>query len=341
MNPQKQKETYTGPISVNSKGFGFFTILESEKGPERTLEVQPENLARAFPGDIVEVQPTGQKVRDREQGKVLKVINRNKTQFVGVVQKENGAAYVVPDDKRVYVDIFLSAQDQTAAEPGDKVLVEITDWEAANLQGTIRKVIGKKGENNAEMESIVLERGFRVEFEPQVEEAAHEQLELYKKNFETEIKNRRDMRGTTTMTIDPADAKDFDDAISYADLGGGMYEIGVHIADVSHFVTPGSILDREAEKRGLSVYLVDRTIPMLPEILSNDLCSLNPHEDKFTFSAVFKLDDKAEIHDVWFGRTVIHSDQRFTYENAQEVLDGKKEGPFRAEIGRASCRERV
>jgi ribonuclease R len=349
MNPNKQTETFVGPISVSSKGVGYFDIPEEGNLPERTLEVQPENLLRAFPGDIVEVQATGQKVRDpkpghgpgratrpgefsRDQGKVVKIVTRHKTQFVGVVRVQDGETFVVPDDKRAYVDIFIGPEDSAKAEPGDKVLVEITDWDAKNLQGAVLKVIGKKGENNAEMESIVLERGFRVEFPPEVEREAAELLRTYKDHFEEDVAARRDMRTSTTMTIDPADAKDFDDAISFSDLGSGMYEIGVHIADVSHFVTPGTALDRESEKRGLSVYLVDRTIPMLPEILSNDLCSLNPHEDKYTFSAVFKMDDQAEIHDVWFGRTVIHSDKRFSYEEAQEVLDNKKDGPYQKEL---------
>jgi ribonuclease R len=208
--------------------------------------------------------------------------------------------------------------------------VKIIDWNT--LSGEIVKVIGAKGENNTEMEAIVLERGFRVEFPPQVEREAEKIKNEYKNHFNDELKNRRDMRGTPTMTIDPADAKDFDDAISYVDNGDGTYEIGVHIADVSHFVTPGTDLDAEAEKRGTSVYLVDRTIPMLPEILSNDLCSINPNEDKYTFSAVFKLDDSGKVLEEWFGRTVIHSDKRFTYEEAMDVIDGKKDGPFQREL---------
>ncbi len=326
-------ETFVGPISINTKGIGFFVIpseVKQSKAEEKTLEIQPENVCRAFPGDIVEVSALGTKIRDRDQGKVIKIVKRNKEEFVGVVEKHDGKTFVVPDDKRVYVDIFMT--ESVAITEGDKVLVKIADWQTSPLQGELVKVIGKKGENNAEMESIVLEKGFRIEFPQAVEDEAHRLKAEYQATMAEEIKNRRDMRGTTTMTIDPVDAKDFDDAISFVDLGDGMFEIGVHIADVSHFVTPGSVLDAEAEKRGLSVYLVDRTIPMLPEVLSNDLCSLNPHEDKLTFSAVFKMNAEGVVSDEWFGRTVIHSDRRFTYEDAQEVIDGKQDGPYQNEL---------
>ncbi|KND48209.1 MAG: ribonuclease R [Parcubacteria bacterium C7867-006] len=323
-----KSEPLIGPISINTKGVGFFDPNPEIKDRANSIEIQPENINRAFHGDTVEIVLLGKKIKNREQGKVEKIIKRAKDEFVGVIDSTNGKTYIVPDDKRMYVDIFL---DNNENIPNDtKVLVKIIDWDT--LKGEIIKVIGKKGENNAEMESIVLEKGFRVEFPPSVEAEAEKIHSTYKETFEAEIKNRRDMRGVTTMTIDPADAKDFDDAISFQDLGDGTYEIGVHIADVSHFVTPGSELDRESEKRGLSVYLVDRTIPMLPEVLSNDLCSLNPNEDKFTFSAVFKLNTDGKVLDEWFGRTVIHSDRRFTYEDAQEVIDGKQDGPYQNEL---------
>lgn len=317
-------ETFTGPISINTKGVGFFDIEERED----SIEIQPQYVNRAFHGDIVEVTLTGEKIRNREQGKVVKIIKRAKMEFVGVVEKKEGKTYIIPDDKRLYVDIFLPAD--SVAPVGDKVLVRIIDWD--NLQGEIIKIIGKKGENNTEMESIVLEKGFRIEFPTQAEEEAEKIKKEYKNHFETEIKNRRDLRSVITMTIDPADAKDFDDAISFNPLGNNKYEIGIHIADVSYFVTPESYLDRESEKRGLSVYLVDRTIPMLPEVLSNDLCSLNPDEDKFTFSAIFTMTGEGEVLEEWFGRTVIHSDKRFSYEDAQNVIDGKKEGPHQKEL---------
>ena len=326
-----EKGSLVGAISINTKGVGFFDIdLPDGKagGRENSIEIQPQNINRAFHGDTVEISLTGEKIKNREQGKVEKIIKRAKTEFVGVVEKNDGKTYIIPDDKRLYVDIFLSPTEKV--EAGMKVLVKITDWD--NLRGEIIKIIGKKGENNTEMESIVLEKGFRIEFPESVEHEAEKIKREYKNHFEEEAKNRRDMRGVTTMTIDPVDAKDFDDAISFVDLGENKYEIGVHIADVSHFVTPGTELDRESEKRGLSVYLVDRTIPMLPEVLSNDLCSLNPNEDKFTFSAIFKMTDEGEVLEEWFGRTIIHSDRRFSYEDAQEVIDGKQSGPFQSEL---------
>lgn len=321
-------KTFEGPISINSKGVGFFDPNPENKDKAESIEIQPENVNRALPGDIVVISLLGKKIKNREQGKVEKIVKRNKEEFVGVIEMHDGKVFVIPDDKRIYVDIFLTS-DEDVTE-GQKVLVKIVDWD--NLSGELIKVIGKKGENNTEMESIVLERGFRVEFPPKVEQEAEKIKSEYKQHFEEELKNRKDMRDTTTMTIDPADAKDFDDAISFKELGDDTYEIGVHIADVSHFVTPGSDLDKEAEKRGLSVYLVDRTIPMLPEILSNDLCSLNPNEDKYTFSAVFRMTGEGKILDEWFGRTVIHSDRRFTYEDAQKVINGEMDGPFQKEL---------
>lgn len=325
-------KTFEGPISINSKGVGFFDPIPKENGKKQdrtqSIEIQPENVNRALPGDTVLISLLGQKIKNREQGKVEKIIKRAREEFVGVVEIHGGKTFVVPDDKRMYVDIFLP--ESSGANEGDKVLVKMADW--STLSGEIVKVIGAKGENNTEMEAIVLERGFRVEFPPEVEREAKKVKDEYEKGFEAEIKNRRDMRKTPTMTIDPDTAKDFDDAISFVENGDGTYEVGVHIADVSYFVTPGTALDVESEKRGLSVYLVDRTIPMLPEILSNELCSINPNEDKYTFSAVFKLDENGKVLEEWFGRTVIHSDRRFTYEDAMEVIEGKQDGPFQKEL---------
>jgi len=351
----------TGPISVNSKGVGFFDLpgvdgrpaSSQSKSERESLEIQPENLNRAFAGDVVEVRATGKKVRDRLQAEVVRIVSRAKTEFVGTVQKNGEMIYIVPDDKRMYLDILIEdnsprvplggtkgnsrGMEASKIEIGTKVLVEITDWGdekkgLKNLRGKIVETIGKAGENNTEMNAIVLEKGFRVDFPADVLAEAEKIKNEYKKYFDEEIRNRRDMRDTLTMTIDPADAKDFDDAISFRALPDETFEIGVHIADVSHFVRPNTVLDHEAQKRGLSVYLVDRTIPMLPEILSNDLCSLNPNEDKFTFSAVFKIDKNARVLDKWFGRTVIHSDKRFSYEDANDVITGGKDGPCQVEL---------
>ena len=331
------KEVFIGPISINTKGVGFFDREPEKKDRENSVEIQPENINRAFHGDIVEIELTGEKIKNREQGKVIKIITRARDEFVGTVSRtvlDTGEekVFVVPDDKRLYVDIFLSAIHQSVGEVSedDKVLVKIKKWDT--LEGEVIKVIGKAGENNTEMEAIVLEKGFRIEFPAEVEREAEKIRGAYKATATTEIAKRRDMRNVTTMTIDPFDAKDFDDAISFVDLGNNTFEIGVHIADVSYFVTPNTPLDHESEKRGLSVYLVDRTIPMLPEILSNDLCSLNANEDKFTFSAVFKMDNQGKVLDEWFGRTVIHSDKRFTYEEANDVIIGKQTGPHKIEL---------
>ena len=324
------KKIFSGTISINTKGIGFFDIPETEN----TLEIQSHNLARAFNGDSVEVEETGEKIKNRDQGKVTKLVSRVKNEFVGTVHKNGSVAFLIPDDKKMYMDIFLDSKTTTKVQNNTKVLVEIIDWKETekNPRGKVIKVIGAAGENNTEMESIVLEKGFKVEFPKGVKDEAEKIKKVYKNHFNDELKDRRDMRDSITMTIDPADAKDFDDAISFKDLGNGLFEIGVHIADVSYFVTPGTQLDIEAEKRGLSVYLVDRTIPMLPEVLSNDLCSLNPDENKYTFSAVFIIDENANIKEKWFGRTIIHSNRRFTYEDAQAVIDGKTDGPYQKEL---------
>ena len=360
---KKTEKVLTGPISVNSKGVGFFDLLDEngkvieKNGQRQSLEIQPENLRRAFAGDVVEVRATGRMAWNKPQAEVLRVVSRAKTEFVGTVQKHGEMTYIVPDDKRMYLDIVVdensndSFGDKNSAKTpkiGEKVLVEISDWgdkkdangNFGNPHGKIIERIGKAGENNTEMNAIVLEKGFRVDFPTSVLSEAEKIKNEYKKYFDAEIKNRRDMRDVLTMTIDPADAKDFDDAISFQELADGTFEIGVHIADVSYFVIPGTALDVEAQKRGLSVYLVDRTIPMLPEVLSNDLCSLNPHEDKFTFSAVFKIDSQARILDKWFGRAVIHSDKRFTYEEAQKVIDeaSKNYGEWKSSEGASQAR---
>ena len=323
----KKTEILTGPISISGKGIGYFNI-EPEKGHDgESWEIQKEFLNHAFPGDTVEVRKRPELFYGRVQAEVVKIITRAKMEFVGLLEKDPSGksddSYVVPDDRRMYIDIKVSADKEM--EAGIKVLVKITDWskDSETPLGEILEVIGKAGENDTEMRAIALEKGFRSKFPEEVEKEA-KKIKIEESDFKKiaeQIKLRRDMRNTTTFTIDPADAKDFDDALSIKELDNGNYEIGIHIADVSHFVRPGTALETEAKKRTLSVYLVDRTIPMLPEILSNDLCSLNPNEDKYTFSAVFEIDMDAKIHSKWFGRTVIHSNKRFAYENAQETLD--------------------
>ena len=309
-------------IRVTGKGVGYFTPPEDPQADD--FEVQPENLATALNRDTVKIEILGRELKGRKQAKVIEIVERHKTAFVGTLD----GSFVVPDDKRVYRDIFVETND---AKDGDKVQVRITEWTDANKspKGEIIRIIGRAGEHNTEMVGIVLESGFEIDFPAEVEKEADAWKEKY--NKEDKLKDRKDFRETLTFTIDPADAKDFDDAISFKKLDGGNFEIGVHIADVSHFVRPKTALNKEAEKRGTSIYLVDRTIPMLPEVLSNNLCSLNPNEPKYAFSAVFVMDKNAKIKERWFGKTLIESDKRFTYEEAQEILD-KKAGLFYPEL---------
>jgi ribonuclease R len=314
----------TGTIKTIRKAIGF---VEDPSDLENDIAVESDKLNCALNGDTVEVVILSDK-KDEKLGKVVKIVDRKRTTFVGTVEERNGKFGVVPDDKKLYIDFMLSPGEAAKVEAGDKVQLALGEWTdpMGNPEGVIIKVIGKKGENNAEMESIVLEKGFEYDYPAAVEKEAHEIEKNKDKIIQEELPKRRDVRDTLTFTIDPFDAKDFDDAISFKELGDGKYEIGVHIADVSHYVTEGSALDKEALKRGTSIYLVDRTIPMLPEVLSNDVCSLNPHEDKLSFSAIFIVNDKAEVLERWFGRTVMNSDHRFTYETAQESIDSKK-GP--------------
>ena len=312
----------TGIISLNSKGVGFIsTDLFKED-----IEIQTTSLNTAMNKDEVEVLVLSTLSRQkRRMGEVVKVIKRAKESFVGILEKENGEFFLVPDDKKMYVDILIHKSHSKDAVGGEKVLAKIIKWDDPKKtpEGEVIKILGKKGDHNVEMESIVFEKGFDIEFPREVEKEAGEIEAEEKIISENEISKRRDFRDTLTFTIDPVDAKDFDDAISLKKLGDDKYEIGVHIADVSHYVREGTAMNTEARKRGFSVYLVDRTIPMLPEILSNDICSLNPMEEKLSFSAVFIMDGNGNISERWFGKTVIKSNKRFSYEEAQETLDAK------------------
>ncbi|KND49062.1 MAG: ribonuclease R [Parcubacteria bacterium C7867-005] len=316
-----------GTIKVTGKGVGYFTKPDLETD----YEIQPENLLTALNGDHVRIEVLEHEVYGRKQAKILEILERKKMDFVGVLEKSTGGFFLVPDDKRMYRDIFIPEANNIGANEGDKVQAHIINWvdRSKSPEGKVLRIIGKKGEHNAEMLGIVYESGFEIDFPTAVEAEATAWVEKYKN--EDHLKDRRDFRETTTFTIDPADAKDFDDAISFKKLDNGDFEVGIHIADVSHFVTPNSALDKEAIKRATSIYLVDRTIPMLPEVLSNDLCSLNANEPKYAFSAVFIIDKEARVKERWFGKSLIISDKRFTYEEAQEVLD-KKEGVLAEEL---------
>jgi ribonuclease R len=321
-------ENLTGTITTTGKGLGF--VNNENKPLDEDILIDTGFLNTALNGDTVEVALHAPVRGERQTGEVVRVISRAKNLFVGILEIGKTRAFVIPDDRRVYTDIFVPLQKLQNAKHGDKVQVKLLAWTdpKKNPEGEVVRVLGRKGDHNVEMESIVLEKGFDTRFPAAVEKDA-EKIEREEKTITAEeIAKRRDFRDTLTFTIDPFDAKDFDDAISFKRLGtkNGVeqFEIGVHIADVSHYVREGTALDDEALRRGCSIYLVDRTIPMLPEILSNDVCSLNPHEDKLTFSAVFVVDQNAKVHERWFGKTVINSNHRFTYETAQEAIDTGK-----------------
>ncbi len=308
----------TGRMSITSKGIGYV------KNPEfsEDVEIQNQFLNTALNGDEVEISLHAKVADKRQNGEVLRIITRAKTGFVGVIEREKGVTFLVPDDKKMYIDIRIPEGKGMGAKDGQKAFAVITNWDDPKKgpEGEVKQIIGEKGDNNAEMLSIVLEKGFDTDFPDEVVAEAHEIEKNERIIPDDEVAKRRDMRGTFTSTIDPADAKDFDDALSLKELPNGNFEVGIHIADVSHYVREGSALDAEALKRGCSIYLVDRTIPMLPHVLSNDVCSLNPNEDKLTFSAVFEMSPNGEILERWFGRTVINSDKRFTYEEAQGII---------------------
>ena len=315
---------------VNAR-FAFIILDSTEKKID--VWVKTEDLNGAVDGDKVKVhiynKKTGQE-GSRPEGEVVEIVKRKRTEFVGKVQLSNRFAFVIPDSKKVHFDIFIHIEKLNGAQNGDKVIARIDEWHKRdkNPVGEVVTVLGKAGENNTEMHAILLEYGLPSDFPKEIEEEA---AAIPTEITAEEIAKRRDFRSVTTFTIDPIDAKDFDDALSIQKLPNGNWEIGVHIADVTHYVTPGTRLEEEAYYRGTSVYLVDRCVPMLPEVLSNNLCSLRPNEDKLTFSAVFEINDQAEVQKEWFGRTVIHSDRRFSYEEVQEIIEAK-EGEYYEEI---------
>ena len=319
-------------MRVSMKGMGYVEIPPvagesiKRKRDRESVEIDQAFLKTGMNGDKVQVLLHSKKFDKPQTGEVTTIIARAKMEYVGVVEVENNFNFLVPDDKRLYKDILIADDKLAGAKVGDKVLVKIIKWDDPKKEpiGEVLEVIGKPGEHDVEMRAIVLDRGFRPPFKPEVEAEALALKTNAEVDLVSEAKVRKDFRQTLTFTIDPADAKDFDDAISFKDLGSGKYEIGVHIADVSHYLQAGSKLDEEARHRATSIYLVDRTIPMLPEILSNDLCSLRPNEDKLTYSAVFVIDQNGQISDQWFGHTIIHSARRFTYEEVQKILDDKQ-----------------
>jgi len=329
---EPQNKVLSGVLSVNARGTGYLKSVDKEK---EDIEIQNNNLNTALNGDTVSVVILPTQKNKRVSGKVLSIEKRVKKTFAGILEKENENYFLLPDDKKMYTDILVSKESviKTGAKINQKVLVKIIHWEKKSPlpKGEVIQVLGQAGEHNTEMESILYEKGFEIDFPEQVEAEAKKLEKTEKPIPQTEISVRKDFRNTVTFTIDPKDAKDFDDAISIKFLANGNFEIGVHIADVSHYVKEKTHLDTEAIKREFSVYLVDRTIPMLPEVLSNDICSLNPGEEKLTFSAVFEINKHAKILSRWFGKTIIQSNKRFTYESAQETLTSNK-GEFYKEL---------
>ena len=313
---------YIGTLDVNSRGNGYVVV----EGLEQDIFVASNFLNKALHGDRVEVYVFPRfRNRNKMEGEVTKIIERKKQRFVGTVQLHKNFAFVVPTDPRMYTDFFVQKDKLGGAQDGDRVIVRIDDWKDHHDSpiGVVEQVLGIPGHQTTEMHSILAEYGLPYTY-PEEVEAFAKALDLSIKG--EEISHRRDMRDTLTFTIDPRDAKDFDDALSFKLLDNGNYEIGVHIADVSHYVKEGTILDEEAYNRATSVYLVDRVVPMLPEVLCNFACSLRPDEDKYTFSAVFEMNQRAEVLNVWLGRTATHSSFRFAYEEAQSVIEEAKVG---------------
>ena len=313
-------EYYEGYIDMTSRKTGYFVCDELEDD----VFVPFINLNHALDGDKVKAYIYNRRSSRRPEAEVLEILERAKEEFVGVIDVQKNFAFVTTANAKMYTDIFIPKNKIGEAEHGDVVLVKMEDWpkKADSPFGSVIKVLGKPGEHNTEIHAILAEYGLPYDFPIEVETFANK---IDTSITEEEIKKRRDMRDVLTFTIDPKDAKDFDDALSFQVLENGNYEIGVHIADVSHYLKEGTILDDEAYNRATSVYLVDRVVPMLPEVLSNFACSLRPHEEKYTFSAIFQLNNKAEVIDSWFGRTVIYSDQRFAYEEAQSIIETKSD----------------
>lgn len=313
------KNFMVGRVQINRSGTAF---VISENDLAEDVFVAEANLSNALHNDLVKVLVFPARNKRSPEGEVVEVIERSKKQLVGTIQISKGIAYFIPDNPVYRRDILIPGRMLNGAKSGEKVVVVITDWVAGTRSplGEVRFVLGKPGENNVEMNAILAENDFPLAFP---ETVLNECADINPNIPEKEIRSRRDFRNVTTFTIDPADAKDFDDAISYEKLENGLHRVGVHIADVSYYVRPNSEIDKEAYSRGTSIYLVDRTIPMLPEKLCNELCSLKPNEDKLCYSAVFDLDDNAKVHKEWFGRTVINSNRRFTYEEAQEIIESQ------------------
>ncbi len=312
------KHIYTGKLEVTRSGMGYVVI----PGREDDIIVKRGDMLTALNGDEVKVEVRGHRDNNRRlEGTITEVVRRKQSEFSGRVEVHEHFAFLVPESDKMPVDIFIPVEKLNGAKHGDHAMGRITEWtgRTKNPQGEIVSILTNESVNEIAMQSLLVENGFPLTFPDDVlEDAAR-----YPEGVDThEIKKRKDIRKVLTVTIDPVDAKDFDDAISFRELGDDMYEVGVHIADVSHYIAPGSALDQEAYRRATSVYLPDRVSPMLPERLSNELCSLRPHEDKYTFSAIFQMNRHGKVKEHWIGKTVIHSDRRYSYEDVQEMIEG-------------------
>jgi ribonuclease R len=322
-----QLKTYNGRVEITRSGMAFVIV----EGQDKDVLVRQQNLNTALDGDEVTLDVIKQgKGQGRMEGVITSIVKRKKTEFTGTLQVNKGFAFLIPEKGLFMPDIYIPANEVKEMKTGDKAVVRIVQWGEKTRKpvGEIIEILDASDTNDLAMKEILIEAGFPLSFPAEV----LEELKAIQEDISAaEVKKRKDFRKTLTFTIDPVDAKDFDDAISLKKTRGGWYELGVHIADVSHYVLPGTALDKEADKRATSVYLPDRVLPMLPEKISNELCSLRPHEDKLTFSAVFKINEKGEIKDHWIGRTVIHSDHRFTYEEVQEIIE-TGDGPYKEEV---------
>ncbi|MFD2551499.1 ribonuclease R family protein [Bizionia sediminis] len=309
-------EYHTGIVDMASRGSGYIISDDFEED----IYIASNNMNKALHGDEVEFYAYKRLKGGKREGEITQILKRAKSEYVGVIQIHKNYAFVVVDSNKMYTDIFVPINKTKQAQDGDKVLVGLEDWpqKADSPNGKVLEILGRPGEHNTEIHAILAEYGLPMAFPKEVADFANK---IDTSITKEEISKRRDMRQDLTFTIDPKDAKDFDDALSFKVLENGLFEIGIHIADVSHYVQPGTILDDEAYERATSVYLVDRVVPMLPEVLSNNACSLRPHEEKYTFSAVFKMNEKAEVVHEWYGRTVTYSDARFAYEEAQAIIE--------------------
>ena len=312
----KIKNRFVGILDVSVRGVAAVVC----DGVEEKIHL--EKIGQYLHNDFVEVYVFSRRKKNKYYGEITKLLKREKKEYVGKIEISEKFSFVIVDNKRIHVDIFVPISMINKAKNNDKVLVEITEWRknSQSPNGIIKKVLGVEGEHNTEIHSILAEYGLPYDFEKEIKEFADNIDTTINKD---EVSNRRDFRDELTFTIDPVDAKDFDDAISFKRISNSSYEIGIHIADVSHYLQPNTILDQEAFNRATSVYLVDRVVPMLPEVLSNKACSLRPNEEKYTFSAVFTI-DKNKVINEWFGKTIINSNYRFSYEEAQEIIETKK-----------------